>query len=385
MKQIYSNHILSITWLMFLVFPNNGLYFYIVPLAYILLYDKTKKIDKKTLSYLFVFIFLFIVSLLVNVNETYLNFKSFARVGVLFIMFLTFGRLRGNKILAPYIIIAVLFLIISQFATILNITSINSLINSYYIGSEGESVIDKYYSFEITDYGIYRLGGIYFNSNNYASFLELTFAVLLCEIKQFSKIMLIVLIPLIIISIIATGSRTSFIVLIVIGLFYMYSSKQISLPKILLITTVFILIFTATIYTYNLSEYRVLKIDEGFDNSVGTKVNILLSYLESGPSIQKILFGNFSGEAIKKYINTNFSGTDFEIGNIVLSFGFVFLVLLMFFYRHIFLIMKSKYRIIFTILLWMFSNSILLSYRMAAVWMLVLGLYFHKSISKNAD
>lgn len=128
-----------------------------------------------------------------------------------------------------------------------------------------------------------------------------------------------------------------------------------------------------------------MKIDEGFDNSVGTKVNILLSYLESGPSIQKILFGNFSGEAIKKYININFSGTDFEIGNIVLSFGFVFLVLLMFFYRHIFLIMKSKYRIIFTILLWMFSNSILLSYRMAAVWMLVLGLYFHKSISKNAD
>jgi hypothetical protein len=128
-----------------------------------------------------------------------------------------------------------------------------------------------------------------------------------------------------------------------------------------------------------------LKIDEGFGNSLGPKFNILLSYLESGPSIQKILFGNFSGEAIKKYVNVNFSGTDFEIGNLVLFFGFIFLISLLFFYRYLYLIMKPKYRIVFTVLLWMFSNSILLSYRMAAVWMLVLGLYYQKSISKSSN
>ena len=385
MEKSFNNHLLSISWLFFLLFPNNNIFFVLVPIVYLLLFDNQKKIDKLTFNYILLIVMLMIVSFKLNINELYLNLKSVARVTVLILMFFSFGRLKGNKILAPYIIIAVLFLVTSQFSGILNFSKINSLIDRFYKGGEGDSVIDINSSFEMVYYGVQRLGGIYFNANNYAGYLELILAVLLCEIKQFSKVSLFILIPLIVFSLIATGSRTSLIVLIIMALFFLYSSKIISVKKVTIIS--FLTILTSTIIFFNdfrnFRNFRIFKVNEGLDNSFGVKIEILNTYLTSNPPIKKLLFGNFSGAAIRKYTGISFIGTDFEIGNLIVYFGFIFFSVVLLFYISLFKKILPKYRVVFTILLWMFSNSILLSFRMAAIWILVLGHYYHRSIKEK--
>jgi len=385
MKQPINDHLLSLSWLFFLLFPNNNIFFVLVPIVYIILIDTKKRINELTFDYVVLFVILMITAFVININQDYLDFKSIARVAVLILIFISFGRLKGGKILAPYIIIAITFLVISQFISILNIPIINTIINRFYISSEGENLIDTFSTFGIDKYGSeYRLGGIYFNPNNYASYLELILAVLLCEIKQFKKIKLFFLILLIVFSIIATGSRTSFIVLLVMTLFFLYSSKILSQKKAILIIFSAILIGILIIININLSEFRAFKIGQGLGNSFGVKVEVLIKYINSNVPIPKLIFGSFSGAAIKKYTAINFFGTDFEIGNLIVYFGFFFLAAILIFYSLLFKKISPKYRVIFIILLWMFSNSILLSYRMAAVWMLVLGLYYQRSLKEKA-
>jgi len=382
MKQSYNDHLLSLIWLIFLVFPNNFIFYLIVPICYILLYDKNKKIDKISFSFIIIISLLFFTTFIVNLNETYLDFNSIARVIVLILMFFSFSRLKGSKILSPYIIIAVLFLVISQFSGIVNFTIINRFLDSYYV-LEGESVIDLNSSFQMERYGSKRLGGIYFNSNNYASYLQLVMAVLLCEIKQFKKKYLFLLFPTIVFSIFATGSRTSFIVLVVMIVYYLFTSKSLTRVKASIFTFIIFILSILISLTVNVTNFRVLKVEEGFDDSLGVKFRILNEYLSSNPPIIKLLFGNLSGAAMLKYTGITFVGTDFEIGNLIVYFGFIFFTIIFAFYFWIYRNILPKYRVIFTVLLWMFSNSILLSYRMAAVWMLVLSLYFYRSISEK--
>lgn len=374
MKHSLNDHILSLIWLIFLIFPNNYVFFIFVPLVYLVFFDKNKKIDKTTSHYLLILPILLFITFIFNINETYLNFFSIARVAVLILLFFSFGKLKGGKILSPYIIFAIFFLVCSQFSGILNFEKINSFIYSYYV-YESESIVDKNSSFEMQNFGFHRLGGIYFNSNNYASYLELILIVLLCEIKQFKKSLLLILFPLIGFSIFATGSRTSFIVLVVLTLFYLYSTKKLFRVKSLFLVIVSIASFSLL----NIDKFRILKIDEGVDDSIGVKFRILRDYFLSDPPLLKLLFGNLSGSAMMKYTGSTFVGTDFEIGNLIVYFGYIFFITILLFYISIYKRYLPRYRVVFIILLWMFSNSILLSYRMSAVWMLVLGLYYYRS------
>jgi hypothetical protein len=353
MKNTIDNHLLSSAWLFFLIFPNNNIFFIAIPIIYLALLDKKKIIDKSTSQFLILLSTLLFISFLFNINETYLDLKSYARAIVLIWLIISFGRLKGSKILAPYIVIAILFLVVTQFSVILNFTALNSIIDRFYIQSEEEnSVINS--TFIMQDYGLNRLGGIYFNSNNYASYLELILVVLLCEIKQFNTKSLIVLISLFVFSIIATGSRTSLIVLIIITLFFLYSSKIISRKRAAQLTFLLLCAIGVLFLFIDVGNFRAFKIEEGLNDSLGVKVNILKTYLYSDVPVQKILFGNFSGYGIIKYTDINYPGTDFEIGNLIVNYGFVFFISIILFYLLLYKKLLPKYRVVFLILFWVF-------------------------------
>jgi hypothetical protein len=330
-------------------------------------------------------VLLLLFSVLVNVNDPYLlkTPKDISRVAVLMLLLISFGRLKGYTILKPYIYIAIGYLVISQFVYILNITPLKPLYSMYIF--EDKTIEDATRNFTMLDYGgNIRLGGIYFNSNQYARYLELILLVLMCEIKQFKKKELIILFSIIIFSIFATGSRTSLIVLCVSILFYLNLAKLFSVKKSRIISVLFVALLLFVYSFTGLSEMRAFKINEGMEDSFGIKFGLLTRYLSANPNIIKILFGNLTPDVMENYIGiSSFKGMDWEIGNLFLCYGILFCVVLVVFYYTIFRRYLPKYRVIFTILLWMFSSSILCSYRMSALWILVLGLYYKRSLKEK--
>lgn len=361
---------------MLLILPTNQFFYLFVPLSFIFLYDSKKTLHLSLFYVICITVLLMNISFLVNINEYYLSLKDISRALALIILFVTFGRLKGNVILASYIVVAIGFIVASQLLYAFNIPFVNSIINNYYLPSED---LQKIYEFSMSSFGQIRLGGIYGNSNNYAEYLELVLVVLIVERKQFQKKYMYILFGLITYSIIATGSRTSLIVLIAIILHFIYINYRKSFTGLLLS---FAILFTITLLISQFVDFlslRAFRINEGVDDSLGIKFDLLIKYLIQDLPLSKILFGGFSGSAMLKYVNTTFPGTDFEIGNLIVYFGFTFFIIILLFYISIYKKYLPRYRFVFIILLWMFSNSILLSYRMSAVWMLVLGLYYYRS------
>jgi hypothetical protein len=386
MKESYNNHILSFIWLLFLILPNNQLFFLFVPVAYLVLFKLKNAIRLNVLLFIFGFVLLFFCTFLFNINEPYLSqsTKDISRLVVLILMFVTFGRLRGNTILKPYIYFAIVYLVISQFVYIWDIGPLKSLY-SMYVDLEGQTIDDATNNFTMIDYGgNFRLGGIYFNFNQYARYLELIMLVLMCEIKQFNKKEVMLLFPIILFSLFATGSRTSLIVFCVSVIFYLHSAKVISVQKTRIVSVLFVgLLFVAYLFT-GLSEMRAFKINEGMDDSFATKIGLLMAYLSANPDIIKIIFGNLTPNVMENYIGiAGFRGMDWEIGNLFLCYGILFFIFIFIFYLTLFKRYLPKYRVLFTILLWMFSSSVLCSYRMAALWLLVLGLYYKRSLKEK--
>jgi hypothetical protein len=380
------DHLLSIIWLIFLTFPNNTLFFMFVPMAYIILFRFQTEVKLNVGLDVLLFLYLLFLSYLINIGEPWVDFKSQIKVVVFAIMFISFGRLRGNKILKPYIYVALAYLIISQFAFIINFSPLTSFYSNFYYSEAYDVNMSERFGHITSTLGLgtdYRLGGIFFNSNQFARYVEMIMVVLLCEVKQFSKKSLMIVFPFIVLSVIATGSRTSMMVLILSILYYFYSAKIFSKQKL----AVIILVSAVVLYmVYRAASYdglRVFALNEGMNDSLGVKWKLVTAYLNVDIPILKLLFGNLSGRALGVYINSDAMGTDWEIGNLILVYGFTFLVLVLIFYFILFKRYLPKYRVIFITLLWMFSSSILLNYRTAAVWMLILGLYYRRSLEEK--
>lgn len=380
-KENINNHLLSFVWLMLFIMPNNLLFFGFVPIAFSLLY---KRNVRKVVVAKYIVISLLITSTLF-LAEHYITSKDIIRVAVLMLIFFNFGQLKGKKILKSYIYIGLFYLIISQFAGLFNVTYIYDIIRSYYASGldDVEAVLLRSENFNIIDFGTTRLGGIYFNPNQYARNLQIMYITMLCESKQFSKKEFIIISPIVLLSIFATGSRTSLVVMIFICILYLYFTKKLSLKNIALISIIGTVLVVYLLINTNFQDFRVLKLDEGLDNSLGVKIKLMFSYINdiSNPFI--LLFGNLSFGALTTGSNL-YAGTDSDIGNILIMYGLVFYVLFIFFCILVYKKTLPKYRVIFCILLWMLSSSIICSYRMSAMFLLVLGLYYYRSlIEKN--
>lgn len=379
------DHLLSIIWLFLLIIPNGMFLYIFAPLSFILLIDRNAISKSKSLTIIILLISIsFLISCIFAVNETFVAGRDYLRVVSLFLYFVIFTIMRGTRILKPYIIIAIALLFTSQLIFLFNIQPLMYLFFNIYPPTEeymSNGIIDSLLNVDIKSIESYRLGGMFYNPNNFASFMELILITLLCETKQFKKSWLLIFIGIIAVSIILTGSRTALIVFAAIILAYLYLSKILSARKII----IYSILFLVVLGLLDVSSLRAFKINEGLEDSLGTKLGILNMYLSNTYGLGEILFGNLSGQVLVDKYKVSFSGTDFDLGNILVYYGAVFYVLLISLYVTLFRKYDSKYKVVFVLLLWMFSNSILLSYRMAPLWFLVLGLYYRRSISEKSN
>lgn len=380
---VIDNHFLSFVWLMLFIMPNNNIFYLFVPISFVILFNIRTKTNINSIITLVLLSLL--ITFLINIDKNYLRFKDYSRFVTLIIFVITFTKLRGSAILKPYIYFAVFFLVLSQFAFFLNISFLVDLINANYVSELSEYKIQSYENFQISEYGLNRLGGIYFNSNQYAKFIEFILLALVFEKNQFNKNELIFLGSIIIFSIVATGSRTSFIVLISILLGYLYFNNKLNHKNVVLLITISFLLLGYLLVTTNFSEFRMFKIQEGLDNSFGIKVQLFQRYLSDVDSPLHLLFGNLSTQVLIQEYGFIVSSTDFDLGNVTISYGLVFYLLFFVFCFISYKRMLTKYRVFFIILLWMLSSTIINSYRAAPIFFLMIGLYYKRSMYEKNE
>lgn len=364
---------MSIVWLLLLVLPNNTIFFMFVPLSFLLL-CRSFLLPPKQVGLLCVLSLS--ISLATNLLDS--DFKAFSRVISLMLFFYTFGNLKGNTILKPYIITAIAFMFITQFAYIIGFSPIINFIQTFYPYDSEASGRDMYTFYEnatMNNFGSIRLGGVFYNPNQFVRYMQMVLITMLCEIKQFKKNEIIILLPIFATSIIASGSRTSMIVTLLLILVYMYYNKLLTVGRVMPLITIGLFAGAYVLSTVDLSNFRMLKVDEGLDDSFAMKVQNITNYILSDLNFSQLLFGNLDW----------FHSMDFDIGNIPVYYGFSFALALITFFIVSYKSIGPKYRIIFVILLWMLSSSIICSYRMAPIFFIGLNLCYNKSKQSYQD
>lgn len=372
------NNLISIAWLLLLLLPVGNLFYIAIPILFICLYKSGYKEINSIKITSILLIAVIALSLLLNISEIYITEKDIQRDLTLIIILYTFTNLRGSSILKPYIWFAIIYVLFSQISFVFSMPSIASFYDSIYniSGYYFNSLSQDLNRIEADTIGsTMRLGGIFYNCNNCAAFVSLIYGLGMSEYKQFSKIELILFAIVCFISMFYTGSRTSLIVFSVISFIFLYTKKiNIILPFI--IPTV---IFSILSYA-DVSEIRMFKIEDGMNDSFGVKINIFEYYLYRCDDVIDLLFGAGSTNILIQNYDLTFSGTDFDLGDIVISYGFLFYVVYIPFYIVIFRKIKKEYLVMTPVILWMFSNTIICNYRMSAVWLLTLGILLRKSL-----
>lgn len=382
-KHKVADHILSVVWLLLLFTPVGALFYVLVPLSFVLLYNygkATTTAADRWARWLIVSIFL---SLLFNLSESYISSdKIVLRDVTLAIILFASRNLRGGTILKPYIWFALIYVFLSQVTFVYDIPYLTSLYDRlYHITSfyyEQLSIDSRNY--DVVDAGVsLRLGGLYYNSNNCASFISLILALALCESRQFRRSEIALFCVLAFVAIMFTGSRTSILVYAAILLLYLYNTGN----KRLLVVVLGVAMVLAAVSLEVLQEFRMFKINEGMSNSFGVKMAIIGNYLRQVGFVD-FVFGAGGTEALVYNYHQSFVGTDCDLGDLLVSYGVLFYIFYVGFYIAVGRRLRREYLVVLLVLVWMFSNTIMFSYRMSAVWMMTLGVLYKKSISEDA-
>lgn len=370
------NHIISVVWVYLMIFPTTDLLNYSVPILLCLLYDNKSSRS----SIITPLLILLVPTLLFNLGQPYMDFKAIVRLVTFGIIFFTFASLKGYHILFPYIFFAAGYVLLSQVSISYGIPILANFFDSTYQISE--KILETYQT-ELATLSAAdvvtgtRLGGIYINPNNCASYMTLLYATGLCEIKQLNnKKATYLFVGIVLISFIITGSRTSLICFAVISLFYLHNIG-LDIKRYAILLAVLGVVFAYT----SASSLRMFKIDEGMDNSVGVKMMLLGQYLDRCDNLLFLLFGAGDIRVTEVLYNIDSRGCDCDLGNVLIVFGAIFYIGYLIFYYKIYKAITPEKRVILFVLLWSFSNSIMISYRMCPVWFISLGLVYRSAFS----
>lgn len=377
-----SDHILSLVWVFFLLFPTGNFFYVSIPILLLLLYDNKGGGIKKGILPMLLLLF---ITLVVNITESYMGFKPIVRLVTIAVVFITFASLRGRRILFPYIFFATVFILLSQICYLYNIASLTSIFNRFYdLSGKGLELYGiSVESIDIANVasGGTRLGGIYYNPNNCASYISVIYAMGLCELNKIriKHFVSIVFVSLVLFSLIISGSRTSLFVFVASTLYYLHVRGK-SLRKYwpLFILAIVVILIVINRGTYD--ELRMFKVSEGMDNSFGIKMRFFGNYLSSADDLLQFLFGAGDIEVTVAKYHSPLPGTDCDFGNIFIVFGLFFYFFYIVFYCRLFGVLSPIHKVILIVLLWSFSNSLLISYRMCPVWFLSLGVCYKQSV-----
>lgn len=382
-KSMYSRDNILLNFFIVLLFllPQNMVFYLTVPIGMLFLSDFSN-VKGQWGGFFFTVITVLLLSILANNNEIWVNTKSILKALQLSVCFLCFGKTKSTVIYKGTLTIIIFYLALFQFAGILHINPIIELTQYLYpLADKHELAFERSLDMSILEMGGFneRLFGIYHNANNCAIYSQILLVMLVIEKEQFmrgrmSKLLYYVLLLTIIVSLMAAGSRTSFIVLVGIGLTMFGSDLKGRIGEVVLI----IGLFVAFVSLVGI-DLRMFRVGDGMDSSFGVKIGIVEKYWNTNPSFSRILFGCFSTQALITLINTDFAGTDMDLGDMFVQHGIVFLFVVFFFLVKVFKSLKREYKPILWIFLWMLSNTVFCNYRTSSIMLLLLSIYIIRS------
>lgn len=290
------------------------------------------------------------------------------------------GTVRVNN---AYLYAILFFVLVSQLAYAFNISFMERILDTYYPISEEDSAgLHERKTVNSENFTNYRLGGLFHNSNQcarYLTFLLAGFLVLNCE-KPIRK-----LLPFVIVSfyaVLLTGSRSGFVVASAVIIIYLFVDQKVSATWRFGLSFLAVLVFMYLIFIDS-NSFRGFNV---FDtNSVVMKQATFRYYLSTENSILRILLGYLD---TSKYASTEselyvMSSFDSDYGSIIFSYGFIGFISILVYYFTIFRKVDGNGKVFFVLLLWMYSSTIVKSFRALFVFMLLLSCVYSRHKKSN--
>lgn len=359
----------------FLLPHTSTLFLIINPL--ICIFYKCFRTNRTIYRFNWIVIIPVLLSLFINYPQG-VEMKSIYSCLAILIYFSCFPMVGNYQIPNLYFYVVLLVVLISQLAYVLNIPALTSLLDTYYpISEDDNSLLYMRSNVSYDNMLEYRLGGLYRNSNQCSRYLTFLLAGYLILNKDKNILKLIPFIIITIIGVILTGSRTGFSVTSLFIIFFSYRNSQISRWWRYII--VFLLAgYFLFMVTQNTGFIRGTNIENGLEGSMSLKFETFLYYLKNEHSVFRILFGyldvtryDYSHELMSKF--------DSDYGSIIFSYGFVGFFSIIFYFFTILKRMGGDGRIFFILLLWMFSSTIVKSFRALFLFMLLLSFVYQRN------
>lgn len=366
------NIVLNIIFLVLLYLPHIGILYIIPPilLVYLLISEKPKAFKNGCASIMSLWI---VSSFMVNAVTSTIDDKMLVRSIMMIGIFMFFPFVKSFKIHKVTLLIAILYVLFSQMCYVLHIGQVIAFFEvAYPIFDDRYLQLLDYVrdNAEVGNYEV-RYAGLFHNANICSGCYSILLVMVCIEFKSLLKDRLgLICTALIGFGVVLCGSRTGMFTMICIILyrFAIITNRKGNIQSIIMIP-----VLLGVFYIYSHASLRVFKLEEGMDDSLGFKVNMLFRYLANDAGIKELVLGGFNLD-MSKYQMDN------DIGYAIQCFGFVFLFLLMAFFSGIYKRLQKEYVIILIPLLWCLSATIIFNYRFIMVYFVILSMYYNKSI-----
>jgi len=364
-----------------LFLPTNNISYIIqgvLPFVLYVYYRPVHSLNIKRYSLFIIIIMIisFILNLLINnvSNSGTLRLISFI------LLFGLFPFTKPIKISNVIIYISLVYIILSQVAYVLGINSLISYFDSLYpytgdkLGYQTEFLLRS--AGDIESIVNRRYGGLYHNPNQCVRYVTLLLVVFLINSKEKIKLIKkIFFIALVYISVLLSGSRTGLVVVTFIVLYDLFRYNKVKF-NFKFVSLSFVTLFFLAVFFFVLSDsgFRVFLVTEGNFNSLEAKFSYFFQYIDQLFSPLIFVLGNFSSDNI--YIIYGLSQLDSEWGELFYSFGLFGLISFAMFYFKLWKTKNEKLRFYMVILLWGITSTIIFSFRMSFIFMLLLSNYY---------
>lgn len=379
--------IFSIALILGFLLPSNNIGYLVqgvLPLFLFLIFrNYIRHSFNRPLLFLFVVVFVSFVINLIKYDISWKDLLRFCSFSFLFLLFPFCPNIRIQKTTLYFILGVILF---SQIAFSFGISSIVRIIDIIYpyegnaLGYNSEYILKSAGQIEMMVNR--RYGGLYRNPNQcvrYVSVLLITFFIASKNNTFRQKFFFI---SLALFSVILSGSRTGLVVvLLIIAYNYMHFEDMISKFKKLILSFCVILVFFLVYLRLQTLNLRVFEISEGIEGSFGSKFDFFNHFYNQLQSSLHFLFGHFTNESLTILYGLN--TLDSEWAEMFYSFGILGCITILVFYFKIFLLQNKNINFFMLILLWGITSTILFSFKMSFVFMLLLSNYYSHALFSN--
>ena len=318
-----------------------------------------------------------VLTLLINLPQD-VALKAVISCFTLLLYFACFPIVGKVRIPNGYFYFIFGFVVLSQVAYAYEIGFMERILNTYYPLSEDDiAAIREQDTINADNMLDFRLGGLFHNANQcarYLTFLLAGYMVLNSE-KPIRRLLPFILVAFY--AVLLTGSRTGFVVASSILIAYLFVDKRIATVWRFGVVLVAIAVFVA-LTQFGSVTFRGFNVIEGFGNSANIKMDTFGYYLSSENSVLRILLGyldisRFDNSGATYHVMNNF---DSDYGSIIFSYGFIGFVAILVYFFTIFRKLKSEGKVFFVLLLWMYSSTIIKSFRAVFLFMLLLSVVY---------